>query len=224
MALDYDLEYGLRVKTADEIQHKGLYGGAVIEVDDAGRQVGQDMIPWGWTLNFTAFDLAVSDRLSLDDVTGLGDKKATRDTSHRHGIHAKLKPGHPFNRFRRDTPTYRLFGTQRVLTEITLDITPVADPADEGLTAWASASYPMEVDFRDEMTEDCLCFYMHVSQAVYDRYCWNIAQGLVNEVILSVGFVDGFYAEWSPGITTHEVKNRASQEHKCQLRGCGRDR
>lgn len=214
MALNYDLEYRLRYKSAEEVKHSGLYGRAVVEIDEAGRQVGQDMIPWGWTLNFTAFDLAVSDRLSFESVTGIGDKKSQRDTSHRTGIHAKLKSGHPFNRFRRDTPTYRLFGTRRVLTEITLDITPVADPAEEGMTTWGSASYMAEVDFRHEAQPDCLCFYLHVSQALYDRYLWNIAQGLVNEVILSVGVVDGFYAEWSPGITTHEVKILAGEEHK----------
>jgi hypothetical protein len=213
MALDYDLEYGLRYKSAEEVKHSGLYGRAVVEVDEAGRQVGEDMIPWGWTLTFQAFDLAVSDRLSFDSVSGIGNALSQRDMSHRFGIHAKLKPGHSNARFRRDTPTYRLFGTQRPLKEMTLDITPVADPADEGLTAWASASYMMETDFRNERQPDCLCFYFRVSQAVFDRYIWNLGQGLVTELIMSVGFVDGFYAEWSPSITTHEIKILASEEH-----------
>lgn len=215
MPLNYDLEYGLRFKDEAELQHSSLYGNAVVEVDDQGRQVGQDMIPWGWTLSLTAFELSVSDRLSYEDKNGIGRELPGREVGHRFGIHAKLKPGHPRQRSW-DNTTYRLFGTTRVLEEMTLDITPTSSPEDEGCTAWATASYMSEVDFRTERQPDCLCFYMHVSQAVYDRYVWNIAQGLVNEVILSLGFVEGFYAEWSPGITTNEIKILAGEEHQVQ--------
>lgn len=215
MPLDYDLEYRLRFKGEDELQHKSLYRNAIVEVDDQGQQVGQDMIPWGWTLSFSAIELSVSDRLTYEDRTGIRDQQPSRQVEHRYGIYAKLKPGHARQRSW-DNTTYRLFGTSRVLEEITLDIRPTSTLDGEGCTAWATASYVTEVDFRNEVQPDCLCFYMMVSQAVYDRYLWNIAQGLVNEVGLHLGLVDGFYAEWSPGVSTREVKILAGEEHKVE--------
>lgn len=213
MPLDYDLEYRLRFKGEEELQHKSLYRNAVVEVDDRGQQVGQDMIPWVWTLSFSAIELSVSDQLSYEDHVGARGEAPGRKIGHRYGIHAKLKPGHSRQR-PWDHTTFRLFGTNRVLQEITLDIRPVSEPEDEGCTAWATASYAADIDVRNEIQPDCLCFYMMVSQAVYDRYLWNIAQGLVNEVILSLGFVDGFYAQWSPEVSTREVKILAGEEHK----------
>lgn len=205
MPLEYDLEYGLRLKGEGELQHKQLYTSAIVEVGSDGHDVGHDLIGWGWNLSFAAFDLSVSDQLTYEEKNGIGRALQGRETTHRYGIHAKLKPGHPRQHRWEDT-TYRIFGTRRVIKEITLDIRPVFNPAEEGCTAWATASYMSEIDFRNVVQPDCLCFYMLVSQAVYDRYVWNLAHGLVNEVTITVGYVDGFYAEWSPGISTEEVK------------------
>ena len=40
----------------------------------------------------------------------------------------------------------------------------------------------------------------------FARYAAKVAYGLVDEMILSVGSVAGFYSEWSPSISTRNVK------------------
>jgi hypothetical protein len=110
-------------------------------------------------------------------------------------------------------PNYQIFGTDRYLRDFQLRIEPARDGTSPGCTAWASASYSSEVDFRTETQSDCLQFTMTLEQGAFDRYVWNLAQGLVDEVALSVGSVDGFYSDWSPGITTDLIKILAGQEH-----------
>jgi hypothetical protein len=63
-----------------------------------------------------------------------------------------------------------------------------------------------ETDFRNETTDDCIVFYMFVKADTFGRYAAKIAHGLVDEMILSVGSVAGFYSEWSPAISTGHVK------------------
>jgi hypothetical protein len=52
----------------------------------------------------------------------------------------------------------------------------------------------------------------------FARYGAKIAHGLVDEIILSVGSVAGFYSEWSPSISTRDVKVLATgSEQKITL-------
>ncbi|ODT80962.1 MAG: hypothetical protein ABS76_14335 [Pelagibacterium sp. SCN 64-44] len=213
--MDFKLERKLRLKTAEEIEHRTLYDRAVIEIDDAGRQVGRDMIPWGWSLSFIATEFLVVDRISYETAGLRGDELPAPKFSRRNTIHARLKPG----RLRQDEddvdrePTFRMFGTDRAVAEFLLDIVPVTEAKDEGCTTWGTASYDAEVDFRTSVQPDTVQFYLMVSPSLFDRYLWNIGQGLANQFALVVGFVDGFYSEWSPGISTREIKVLAGQEH-----------
>ena len=101
-----------------------------------------------------------------------------------------------------------MFGTDRSIQSFQLDIHPVTDPAkrQEGCSAWGSVSYTAEIDFRNDTTDDCLNFYMFVKPETFARYAAKIAHGLVDEIILSLGSVAGFYSEWSPSISTNNVK------------------
>ena len=53
--MDFHLDRRLRLHTNPE--HKSLYRWAIQEIDAQGQQIGQDQIPWVWTLNFTAIFL-----------------------------------------------------------------------------------------------------------------------------------------------------------------------
>lgn len=218
MGLDFNLERTLRLKPHDEIEHKNLYNRAIVELDGRGAQVGRDMIPWVWTTSFRATDFTVCDNVSFETMLMVGRPHAERKTARRNYIQARLKPGrlHQADDLFDHEPTYRFFGTDRVIKDFRLDILPVDDPADEGCTTWGSASYDAEIDFRTEATEDIVQFYLQVSPSLFDRYLWNIGQGLANRIGLAVGFVDGFYSDWSPGVTTREIKVLAGDEHKIE--------
>lgn len=216
--MDFRLERALRQKPDEEIEYKELYSRALTEINDRGAQVGGNMIPWGWTTNFVATEFTVSESLRIETADPRGGPHVEQQTTHRNLIQARLKPGR-LNRIEdigHREPTYRFFGTDRAIEEFRLDILPVSEPSEEGCSAFGSVSYDFEVDFRTETTTDTLQFYLMVSQNLFDRYLWNIGQGLTNQLALAIGFVDGFYAEWSPGITAQVIKVLAGPEHKIQ--------
>lgn len=212
--MDFHFDRRLRMKTADEIEHKSLYSRAVVEIDENGGQVGLDQIPWGWTLSFLAKEIVVTDRLSFESKDGLGRDLAGQQMRPTSAIRLKLCPGSSREgREWGNEPGYSMFGVDRPLTNIQLDVLPASEDQPEGCTAWGSVSYTSEIDFRSDTTDDILQFYLVVPQATYDRYVWNIAQGMADEIVFVVGHVDGFYSEWSPSITTDFIKILAGSEH-----------
>jgi hypothetical protein len=100
-----------------------------------------------------------------------------------------------------------MFGTGRAIKSFQLDIHPITDPAkDEYCTAWGSVSYTTDIDFRNETTDDCIVFYMFVKPDTFNRFAEMVASRAVDEMILSVKDVPGFYSAWSPSISTRDVK------------------
>ena len=70
----------------------------------------------------------------------------------------------------------------------------------------------------DETSEDCVIFYLQVKPSTFDGYASRISAGTADEVILRVARVDGFYSEWSPSISTRNVKVLTrGREHSLQL-------
>lgn len=215
--MDFHLERAIRQKPAEEIEHKGLYARALTEIDDRGAQVGYDMIPWVWTTNFVGTDFVAMDHLSYESVGMMGKEHDEMRATRRNVIQVRLRPGtmREGSIFDRE-PTYRFFGTDRVISDWELHIMPTDKKEEEGCTTWGSVSYDSEIDFRKETTSDIVTFYLAVNQSLYDRYLWNIGQGLANQIALSVGHVEGFYSDWSPGVTTRDIKVLAGSEHKIE--------
>lgn len=205
--MDFHLERGLRLHTNPE--HKNLYNWAINEIDARGQQIGHDQIPWGWTLHFTATSCVLGDSIEIKSQFQIEETApALREIVQRQVIRVTLRPGSP----RDDGDYFRktifsMFGTDRAIKSFQLDIHPIADPAEqESCTAWGTVSYTAEIDFRNETTDDCIVFYMFVKPDTFARCAAKIAHGLVDEMILRVGSVAGFYSEWSPSISTDHVK------------------
>ena len=84
--------------------------------------------------------------------------------------------------------------------------------------AWGTAAYTTAIDFRDETTDDSLVFYLFVKPETFARYASKIAYGSGDEIHLSVGSVAGFYSDWSPSISTPNVKTLTrGREHEIAL-------
>jgi hypothetical protein len=45
-----------------------------------------------------------------------------------------------------------------------------------------------------------------VKPQTFARYAAKVSHGVVDEIMFSVGGVAGFYSEWSPSISTRDVK------------------
>ena len=201
--MDYHLVRGLRLKT--EPEHKNLYSWAINEVDQQGRQIGADQIPWAWSLYFTATSCELRDSI---DIKSKSQIEAAAPAQQSQILVVKLRPGRPGPEvlFSRQT-TFSMFGTDRNINNISLEVYPHTDPADhERCSAWGTVSYTTEIDFRDETTEDCVAFYFSVPPETFARYAMKVSQSSVDELVLRVRMVDGFYSEWSPSISTPSVK------------------
>lgn len=155
---------------------------AIIEVDDAGRQISSDQIPWSWTLNFKGTEFTVTDNLNFESGDFRGNEREV-ETTHRSCVRVKLRPGSMRESDGGDDePSYTFFGTDRPIADFQLEILVVAGDLPEGCTSWGSVSYTAEVDFHNDTTADTVQFYLMVSQGVFDRYLWNIAQGLADDI------------------------------------------
>jgi hypothetical protein len=205
--VDFHLEHGLRLHT--EPEHKGLYKWAINEIDAQGQQIGDDQIPWVWSLYFTATSCALGDNIEIDSQFQTNETTPKPpEIVHRQVIRVRLRPGNPRDDddYFRQT-TYSMFGTKRAIKSFQLDIQPTDNSAEqESCKAWGSVSYTSEIDFRNETTDDCIIFYLFVKPETFARYAAKVAHGLVDEMILRVGRVAGFYSGWSPSISTTNVK------------------
>ena len=217
--MDFHLERGLRLHT--EPEYKNLYTWAINEIDAQGQQIGDDQIPWDWTLYFTATSCVLGDSIDIKSKSQIEETApATLEIAQRQVIRVQLRPGSPRDDedYFRQT-TFSMFGTDRAIKSFQLDIHQIADPAEqESCTAWGTVSYTAEIDFRNETTEDCIVFYLFVKPETFARYAAKISHGSVDEMIFSVGSVAGFYSEWSPSISTRNVKVLTTgSEHKVNL-------
>lgn len=205
--MEFHLDRQLRFNAAPE--HKSLYRWAINEIDEQGQVVGDDQIPWGWNLYFTARELILADQLGVISATDFeGRLQQSAEITQQRTIRAKLRPGAPRDddNWQRQT-TYRMFGADRVISDFQLDVRPLKSEDDvEHCRAWGSVSYTSENDFRQETEEDCVQFYLMVKPSTFKHYAQRITSGNAHEVIFCAGLVRGFYSEWSPSISTRSVK------------------
>ncbi|WP_368508194.1 hypothetical protein [Bradyrhizobium lupini] len=214
--MDYHLERGLRLHTRPK--YKNLYSWAINEIDANGNRVGEDLIPWAWSLYFIATSCALSDSIDLKTKYGSRDDALPiPEITERQVISVQLRPRD--EDYWGSGTKFSMFGTDRAINSFELAIEPLANPAEqENCTAWGSVSYTAEVDFRNSTTDDCVVFYLAVKPDTFARYAAKVAAGSVDEIAFRIGSASGFYAEWSPGISTSSVKVLTrGDEHAVQI-------
>ncbi len=100
-----------------------------------------------------------------------------------------------------------MFGTGRRLEQFQLNIHPVTKlHSTEACQTWGCVAYTYELDFRDRENPDHLEFQLFVSAERFARYAAQIAQGVVDKIEFEAKGVAGFYSEWTPAISTSEIK------------------
>lgn len=207
-----------RVILSTDSEYKSLYSWSLQELDAEGQKIGLDQIPWAWTLYFTATELALSDTLTIEpDYRGEdGTQSNVRD---RQNIRAKLAPGDPWDRSRSRYPTFSMLGTDRTISNFQLFIERLEGDEDkERSTVWGSVSYTFDLDFQDETSGDEIIFQLYVRPETFARYAAKVSAGEVDEAVLQISHVDGFYSDWSPGISTDDVKVLTShKEHAVEV-------
>jgi hypothetical protein len=218
--MKFHLEHKLQVIT--ETSYKNLYQWAINERNDSKNYMGRDQIPWRWSLYFTAIDITFGDEITIREEIKADSKAESQQAEvlHRRRISARLVPGDSRQADESDCPTsYRMFGTDRKINDFKIDIYPLDSEDDtEICSAWGSVSYSSDLDFQEVTMGDCIIFYLMVKPSAFNNYISRISDGTVDEVILSVGDVAGFYSEWSASISAREIKVLTrGEEHALQV-------
>lgn len=211
--MKHDLNYAVRLNS--DTKHKSLYSWCLQEADAAGEVVGRDLIPWSHGLYFDVSELRLIAAVEVGSVFSAdpADSKPARATRI---IRAVLKPeadrsGRMLNR----STAYSMMGTDRrqVSLEVIVEPTSPANP-EEVCRAWGSPAYTSELDFREVTEPDIVVFHLYVSPQAFETYARQIETDAVTHATFRVGFVKGFYSDWSPSISTDLIKIlTANKEH-----------
>ncbi|MEI9403545.1 hypothetical protein [Mesorhizobium argentiipisi] len=214
-----DMELHGKIFLNPKSEYNSLYKWSLQEVDDNGA-VGDHYIPWGFSLYFTAIELNIGERIGAQD-DGDPDGAMTMNVERR--ITATLVPGDVRDTSDRHKTVYSMFRTSRIISNFQLSIEPLnkVDQRRNG-KVWGTVSYSIEIDFEDLVTPDTVVFYLYVDMDTFERLERKISALQIDEAVVRVGRVDGFYAEWSPEISTSFVKVLTQgTEHEVEIpEGC----
>jgi len=207
--MKYHIDRKIRLVT--EPKYKNLYTRALQEIDENGEPVSDDLIPWEWDSYFSATNLTFSSQFSVFDGreehrTVLSPEE--REVRHTSWIHAYLTPD-------RHATSYQMFGTDRYVKHFGLHIEVLSDETqEEALVATGGVSYTTN---EGETAEDFIDFHLLLRPSTFERYVRRIDAG-ADGLILRARHVHGFYARWSPEITTPLIKVLASgDQHEIEV-------
>ncbi|MFH1803265.1 MAG: hypothetical protein ABID63_00055 [Pseudomonadota bacterium] len=196
--MEFHLDYSL--KASADIEYESLYKWCIREIDENGNQVGRDQIPWVWGLYFSISELFFSYDIEGDGrdvLKSFGEtfeensEKITIKNSEK--IVARLKPQTVFS----------MLGVKREIRNFTLNI---RKGDEEDCTIMGGVSYTIDIDFCDQTEDDFVVVYLTVTPKKFDAISELIKLNCLNEAQLMLSRVHGFYADWSPGISTQQVK------------------
>jgi hypothetical protein len=200
------MEYNLdnRVVLSTKREHKNLYPWSIKEYDKSGKQIGGDQIPWDWSLNFEAVELARSLEIREDGLVG---EESKINVSER--LYGKLLPSVQS----REAGYYSMFGTQRQIKQFHLFIFRATSSEKESCYVWGSASYTSDLDFEDVTEPDCLQINVSLSSEKFDQVMDFVKSPHgATGVAIRLSGVSGFYSDWSPSIRTDSIKVLANTQ------------
>lgn len=212
------------VRLATDTEYENLYKWCLQEFDVNGNQVGRDLIPWQWSLDFRVSNLQYFFNLGSEGgsySSFIDNDEAAEDEDTPEEL-PKVKTSEVI--FADLTPslsgwcqtTYSMLGTNREIKVIQLRVDKYKE---DKCYLWGSVSFTTEIDFRDETTDDIIQIYLHLTPDKFDRLTSLVNTRIVNVASLRLSGVSGFYSEWSPGISTSYVKvlTGSHKDHKLEI-------
>jgi hypothetical protein len=208
--MDYHLDR--KVALSQESEYPSLYEWSLREHDDSGKQVGFDLVPWPWSLGFTATEMVLNEGLKLEVETPLSERlkpgrkredgeevKITTEES----IRSQLRPGYFADR----GESYSMFGADRTIKSFELSIYKRGEDETERCYVWGGLSYTTEgEEGQKETDDDVLGFTLVVSAERFAQYVKMMKSSPPNIMTLAPSGVEGFYSERSYSTTTNRIK------------------
>lgn len=210
--MDYHLERKIRL--SEESEYKSLYSWSLQELNEEGGTIGSDQVPWEWSLYFTASELRHHHTIEIDRSNESDDEEDNGPVEESEIITAILHPGICRDgKWLEDDTSYSMFGTDRRVKQFGLRIHKLEEGAEnDRCRLWGCVSYTVEMDFRDETTDDTVEIYLWLSPKRFNKIVEIIKAKRADIVQVRLGRVSGFYSDWSPSISTNNIKILADSE------------
>ncbi len=190
----------------EDAEHSSLYRWSLREIGEETSGYQRDKIPWLWSQYFTMSEIKALSSLNLSDWVALNEEKVPKEIKEKQVIRAKLFPSEMGAGRIKTCTHYSMFGTNRTINSFEIEIFEVEQGKSESSYAWASVSHTTEIDFRDVKSDDVIVFGISVSKERFSSLLRLFQAQSISGGSLRVRGVDGFYAEWSPGISTSHIK------------------
>jgi len=203
-----------KIRLSEESEFKSLYSWSLQEFNEEGQKVGSNHVPWDWSLYFTASELRHHQSIEIHRSNGSDDEENNKPVEESETISAILHPGicRDGERLEDDT-SYFMFGTNRRVKQFGLGIYKLEESDDkERCALWGSVSYTTEIDFRDTTTDDTVQIYLWLSPNRFNNLVEIIKAKRADIVQVHLSRVSGFYSEWSPSISTYNIKVLAASD------------
>ena len=210
--MDYQLDHSIRLN--ENTKRVDLYKWSLNENRGANEPTRGDLVPWEWSLLFSATELKL-----IQDIEGEDDQDYVEDyekrverpvrlvVSEEQRIRARLRSGVLRDGQWEEGPSYSMLGTLRNIEEFVLNIRRLPDkdidkneeqPFENSL-GWCILSY---TDFEsipgDGTQSDVLGFDLYLKPERFDELARLVRNKQIEEANLSVYAVPGFYGEWTP--------------------------
>lgn len=214
--MEFNLDHEIRLN--EDPQFKNLYSWSLQEFSIDGTKIGAEQIPWNWGLNFSATEIRYNKTLKIEKPSNL-DEESTNYKSpvQTESITASLYPGVCLDGKSIERSTrYSMFGTKRLVHDFALSIHKLEEGQTlERCNIWSCVSYTYDVDFYDETTPDTVQISIWVSSEKFYSLCKALAQREIDIFQVRLKGVSGFYSDWSPSISTSDIKIlTADDEHQ----------
>jgi hypothetical protein len=194
------LQWDYSLKASADVEHTSLYEWCIREIDEDGKQVGRDQIPWEWNLRFDISELSFS-----YDIEGEGEDvlKGLEKMSEKNVEKLILKSSESIVARLKPQVIFSMLGTKR---EIGNFILHVRKGGNENCTIGGGVIFLTDTPFHDGIVSDYVEVYLTVTPEKFAAVSELIKLKCVNEAHLMLSRVHGFYADWSPDISTCRVK------------------
>lgn len=201
--MDYHLDRKIRLSF--ESEYENLYKWSIQEVNEDGSQIGENQVPWNWRTYFTITSL--DHRKSVDrHINYESSEKDDLVTEVDELIVCNLQPGVFVNGEFQDQIRYSMFGASREVTKFMLRIAMLNEGEVERCRIDGGVSNTCEIDFRDVTDPDWIEISLFVKPDYFNELVLQIRSNQIVTALLNFDLVPGFYSEWSPSISTSNIK------------------
>lgn len=199
-------------------KHTSLYEWSLHEASQSGAKLSSDLIPFDWTIRFSASSLRLFSDLKISRVYREGTSSGTELRSSTFLV-ADLAFDAAYSSSSRWSGTkLSMFGTDRLVTTATLRIEELADESTvEECTTWGCPSYQTDIDFHLRTIPDTLEVSLRVSGPRFRELCTVAASPIAQSLDIYLSRVDGLYSVWSPEIGTDSIKILTDSEYHVVL-------